>query len=77
MRTEVFTFHGYAEMWLGGHWVKGSPAFDQNLCLGLGLAPLDFGMENTMLCCTPMMRKDRVIWSICITTAVLLIFRMR
>ncbi len=49
MRTEVFAFHGYAEMWLGGHWVKGSPAFDQNLCLGLGLAPLDFDGEHDAL----------------------------
>lgn len=49
MRTEVFAFHGYTEMWLGGRWVKGSPAFDQNLCLGLGLEPLDFDGEHDAL----------------------------
>jgi transglutaminase-like putative cysteine protease len=42
MRTEVFYWHGYTSIWLGGRWVKATPAFNRELCEKFGLLPLDF-----------------------------------
>ncbi len=42
MGTELFVFHGYAELWLDGRWVKATPAFDATLCRRLGVPPLEF-----------------------------------
>jgi transglutaminase-like putative cysteine protease len=30
--TDLFTWHGYVELWLGGRWVKATPVFDKALC---------------------------------------------
>ena len=40
--TDLFAFHGYAEIFLNGRWVQATPAFDQRLCAKFGVAPLDF-----------------------------------
>lgn len=40
--TDELVPHGYAELWLGGKWVKATPAFNQELCQKLGVAPLEF-----------------------------------
>jgi transglutaminase-like putative cysteine protease len=42
MRTDVFVFHGYTEMYLEGRWVKATPAFDTSLCDHFGVHPLTF-----------------------------------
>ncbi len=42
MGTDVFAFHGYAELLLDGRWLKATPAFNDELCQRLGVAPLDF-----------------------------------
>ena len=42
MRTEVFYWHGYSSIWLGGGWVKATPAFNRELCEKFGLLPLDW-----------------------------------
>lgn len=42
METEVFYWHGYAELWLDGAWRKATPAFNLSLCQKFGLLPLDF-----------------------------------
>jgi transglutaminase-like putative cysteine protease len=42
MATDIFTWHGYADLWLDGHWVKATPAFNLALCERFGLHPLDF-----------------------------------
>ena len=50
MRTEVFAFHGYTEVWLAGRWIKATPAFNATLCAKFGTAPLDFdGVRDSML----------------------------
>lgn len=50
MRTEVFVFHGYADAWLDGRWVKATPAFDQRLCARFGVAALEFdGVNDAVL----------------------------
>lgn len=42
MRTDVFIWHGYTELWLDGGWRKATPAFNIELCDRFGLLPLEF-----------------------------------
>lgn len=42
MQTDLFIWHGYAELWLDGAWRKATPAFNLSLCQKFGLLPLDF-----------------------------------
>lgn len=50
MRTDVFAWHGYTEVWLGGRWVKATPAFNATLCEKFGTAPLEFdGVHDSVL----------------------------
>jgi transglutaminase-like putative cysteine protease len=42
MGSDVFHYHGYAELFLGGRWVKATPAFDRALCEKFGVHALDF-----------------------------------
>src|SRR5206468_9271777 len=42
MQTDLFIWHGYAELWLDGAWVKATPAFNRQLCERFGLLPLDW-----------------------------------
>ncbi len=49
MGTDVFYYHGYTELYLGGKWVKATPAFDRGLCERFGVRPLDFdGLEDSL-----------------------------
>jgi hypothetical protein len=50
MGTDVFSFHGYAEAWLDGRWVKATPAFNASLCEKFGTEPLAFdGVHDAVL----------------------------
>jgi transglutaminase-like putative cysteine protease len=40
--TDVFAFHGYAEVLLEERWLKVSPTFNRSLCDKLGVPPLEF-----------------------------------
>jgi transglutaminase-like putative cysteine protease len=42
MKTDVFYWHGYTEIWIDGTWRKATPAFNLSLCERFGLLPLDF-----------------------------------
>jgi transglutaminase-like putative cysteine protease len=42
MGSDTFYYHGYAELWLGGRWVKATPAFNKELTSKFGLKPLDW-----------------------------------
>ena len=42
MQTDVFDWHGYADLCIGGAWVKATPAFNASLCERFGLLPLEF-----------------------------------
>jgi transglutaminase-like putative cysteine protease len=46
MRTDVFFWHGYTSIFLGGRWVKATPAFNIELCEKFGLLPLEFDGRN-------------------------------
>ncbi|MFN8035710.1 MAG: transglutaminase family protein [Acidimicrobiia bacterium] len=50
MGTDVFVFHGYSELWLGGRWVKVSSAFNRELCERFGTRVLEFdGSHDALL----------------------------
>lgn len=42
LRSETFAWHGFAEMYLEGKWVRCTPAFDAALCKKFGVTPLEF-----------------------------------
>jgi transglutaminase-like putative cysteine protease len=49
MGTDVFVYHGYAELHLRGRWVKATPAFDRTLCERFGVRALEFdGTEDSL-----------------------------
>ncbi len=47
--TDLFTYHGYVELWLDGAWVKCTPAFNLSLCERFGVLPLEFDGRNDSL----------------------------
>ena len=42
MGTNLFTCHGYAELYLDGQWIKATPAFDIAMCEKKSLPPVEF-----------------------------------
>jgi transglutaminase-like putative cysteine protease len=42
MGTDLFVFHGFAELLLEGRWVKATPAFNLGLCTKFRVRPLEF-----------------------------------
>lgn len=42
MKTDLFYWHGYTEIWLADAWRKATPAFNLSLCERFGLLPLEF-----------------------------------
>src|SRR3954447_24484829 len=50
MGSDLFVYHGYAALHVGGAWRKVSPAFNRELCERFGVAPLDFdGTSDALL----------------------------
>ena len=49
LQTDLFVFHGYAELWLNGRWVKATPAFNKTLCERFNVAPLEFDGQHDSL----------------------------
>ncbi|WP_419176280.1 transglutaminase-like domain-containing protein [Desulfosediminicola sp.] len=49
MKTDVFYWHGFTDMYLEGVWVKATPAFNLQLCEKFGFPPLEFnGREDSV-----------------------------
>jgi transglutaminase-like putative cysteine protease len=42
MGTDIFYWHGFTEILLGGKWVKATPAFNLELCRKFRVKPLEF-----------------------------------
>ncbi len=42
MKTDVFVYHGYTELFLDDGWLKATPAFNKSLCEKFGVQPLEF-----------------------------------
>jgi len=49
MGTDVFHWHGYSEVFLGGRWFKLSTAFNSELCERFGVKALDFDATDDAL----------------------------
>lgn len=42
MKTDLFIWHGYTDLWIEGAWRKATPAFNIELTERFGLLPLEF-----------------------------------
>jgi transglutaminase-like putative cysteine protease len=42
MKTDVFAYHGFTELFLDDHWVKVTPTFNLSLCEHFGVKTLEF-----------------------------------
>lgn len=49
MGTDVFSYHGYVEVWLDEKWIKVTPVFNIELCEKVGVAVQEFDGENDSL----------------------------
>lgn len=49
IKSDIFIWHSYAELFVDGKWVKATPAFDLPLCERVGLKPLEFDGETDSL----------------------------
>jgi transglutaminase-like putative cysteine protease len=49
MGTDLFMFHGYAQLWIDDRWVKATPAFNKAMCDRFGVKPLEFDGVNDSL----------------------------
>ena len=49
MGTDIFTWHGYTEVYVDGAWRKATPTFNDTLCAKVGVAPLDFDGHSDAL----------------------------
>lgn len=49
MGTDIFAWHGFAEIFLDGKWVKATPAFHADLCKRHNIAPVEFnGVDDAV-----------------------------
>jgi hypothetical protein len=46
LEKDYLVFHGAAEMYLEGNWVKATPAFNRRLCDFLGVEPIEFDGQS-------------------------------
>ena len=46
MKTDIFAWHGYTELYIEGVWVKATPAFNASLCEKAGIKPLEFNGKD-------------------------------
>lgn len=46
MKTDLFAFHGYNELFIDGRWIKVTPTFDIGMCKRLNLRPVEFDGHN-------------------------------
>ena len=46
LKKDYLVFHGAAELFLDGKWLKTTPAFNKHLCNYLGVEPLEFDGEH-------------------------------
>ncbi len=49
MKTDIFVFHGYSELFLNGRWLKVTPTFNMSLCEKFGVRPLEFDGRSDCL----------------------------
>ncbi len=47
--SDLFIWHSFTELYLEGHWVKATPAFNLRLCERFGVRPLEFDGRHDSL----------------------------
>jgi transglutaminase-like putative cysteine protease len=49
LKTDLYVWHGYTDIWIDGAWRKATPAFNLSLCTKFGLLPLEFdGVQDSI-----------------------------
>ena len=49
LKTDLYVWHGYTDVWIDGAWRKATPAFNLSLCTKFGLLPLEFdGVQDSI-----------------------------
>lgn len=49
LKSDIFPWHGYADLYLNEKWIKATPAFDLRMCNENGFIPVEFdGCNNAM-----------------------------
>jgi transglutaminase-like putative cysteine protease len=46
MKTNIFPWHGYAELYIKGKWVKATAAFDLKMCQENNIVPVEFDGQS-------------------------------
>jgi transglutaminase-like putative cysteine protease len=46
---DVFVWHAYTDIWVGGQWVKATPAFNRELCARFRVPPLEWDGRSDSL----------------------------
>ena len=46
MGTNLFSYHGYTELYISDKWVKATPAFDLKMCQANRIVPVEFDGKN-------------------------------
>jgi len=49
MGTNLFSYHGYTELYIGRTWVKATPAFDLKVCQEHRIVPVEFDGQHDAL----------------------------
>ena len=49
MGKDLFVYHSYVELWLGGRWVKATPTFEKEICVQNGFPIVDFDGQGDAL----------------------------
>jgi transglutaminase-like putative cysteine protease len=47
--TNVFSYHGLADLYIDGHWIKATPTYDLGYCRKAGIAPVEFDGKSDAL----------------------------
>ena len=49
-KSDIFTHHGFSELYIDGDWIKATPAFDRGMCRENRILPVEFdGINHAML----------------------------
>ena len=49
LKSDIFCFHGFTELYVDGAWVRCTPAFDAKLCETFNVTPLEFDGKHDAL----------------------------
>ena len=49
MGSDLFTYHAYVDLYIGGKWVQATPSFEKALCEKLDIFPVEFDGVNSAI----------------------------